>query len=139
MSGVSAVVCQYDSGSPGGRSFGWNGMGVMAGRQMTQMRFGGVEVLVETVVVPGSEPTGAGDMAERVVDVFDRAREVIVGTADSTASMIREIGDKARPDRVEMEFGLGFSVKGNVIIAGASAEATLKVKLIYDAENAPEP
>jgi hypothetical protein len=114
-------------------------VGVVAGRQVAQMRFGGVDVLVETVVVPGSEPTGAGAIADRVVDVFDRAREVIVGAATSTAAMIREVGEHAKPDRVEVEFGLGFSVKGNVIVAGASSDATLKVKLVYDAESAPQP
>jgi hypothetical protein len=105
----------------------------VAGR-VVPMTFGGVEVLVETVPVAGSEPTSAAEGAgEKVLDAFDKAREVIVGAAVSTVRVIEGLGAKAaRPDRFEVEFGLGFSVKGNVIVAGASADATLKVKLSYD-------
>ncbi|MEV0360261.1 CU044_2847 family protein [Nocardia sp. NPDC050697] len=95
------------------------------------MQFAGVEVLVETVMVPGSEPTGTG-VAERVGDVFDRARTVITAAASQTADLVRGLGEQAKPDRVELEFGIGFSAKGNIIVAGGSADASLKVKLIYD-------
>jgi hypothetical protein len=38
----------------------------------------------------------------------------------------------ARPDRVEVEFGLRFSASGGVIMAGAAGEASLLVRLTYD-------
>lgn len=106
----------------------------MAGR-ITLMQFSGTEVLVETTAVAGSEPTSKlGDTADRVVDVFDRAKTVIMGVAGSTADMVSRIkqGATTTPSKVEVEFGLGFSAKGNVIIAGGQADATVKVKLTYD-------
>ncbi len=86
--------------------------------------------MVETTLVAGTEPTSAlGDAADRVVDAFDRAREAIVEIAASTAEVIGRAADRgAHPDHVEVEFGL----KGNVIVAGVSGEATLRVKLTYD-------
>ncbi|PXX58060.1 hypothetical protein DFR70_11533 [Nocardia tenerifensis] len=107
----------------------------MAGGPIVEMRFGDVDVLVETVKITGSEPTGVGRSPDsgRAVDALERAREVIMAAATSTANTVRELGDKTRPDRVEVEFGLGFSMKGNVIIASGSADACLKINLVYEA------
>ena len=46
--------------------------------------------------------------------------------------MIEKAGAAARPDRVEVEFGLKFSASGGVIMAGVAGEASLKVTLGYD-------
>ena len=46
--------------------------------------------------------------------------------------MIDKAGAAARPDRVEVEFGLKFSASGGVIMAGVAGEASLKVTLGYD-------
>jgi NTP-dependent ternary system trypsin peptidase co-occuring protein len=98
------------------------------------VRVGDVEVLVQTVLVAGTEPSsavsGAGD---RVVDAFAQAWQAIVEIAASTANMIGAAAERgARPDGVEVEFGLMISAKGNVIIGGVSGEATLRVKLSYE-------
>jgi len=101
--------------------------------RLIPMRFGGVEVLVGTRTEAGSERTSAAsDLAAKVVDVFEDSKEVIAGVARSTADLLGEFADGVTPDRLEIEFGLSFTAKGNVIVAGASAEATLKVKLVYD-------
>ena len=102
--------------------------------QAIPVRVGDLDLLVETTVVAGTEPTSAlGDAADRVVDAFDRAREAIVEIAASTAEVIGRAADRgAHPDHVEVEFGLKISGKGNVIVAGVSGEATLRVKLTYD-------
>ena len=52
--------------------------------------------------------------------------------AASTATALRQAGRAARPDALEVEFGVKFSAKGDIIVAGASGEVTLKVKLTYD-------
>ena len=98
------------------------------------VRPGDVELLVETTSVAGTEPTSSvSDAADRVVDAFDRARHAFVEVAASTADVIDAAADRgARPDHLEVEFGLKFSAKGNVIIVGASGEATLRVELFYD-------
>jgi hypothetical protein len=106
---------------------------VVAGRVMA-MRVDGVELLVETAPVAGSEPTAAVlDRAqEAVTDAFDRAKNAIVAIAESTVSTISQLGQRAaRPDEMEVRFGLKFSAQGNVIVAGAAGEATLEVKLTY--------
>ncbi|MGP3915194.1 CU044_2847 family protein [Nonomuraea sp. 10N515B] len=102
--------------------------------QVVPMRFGGVEVLVQTVPVAGTERASrVGDAGQRVLDAFEEARAVIVAAANSTVEVIGRLGNQAaRPTVVEVEFGLGFSAKGNVIVASASGDATLKVKLTYD-------
>jgi hypothetical protein len=43
-----------------------------------------------------------------------------------------------RPDHLEVQFGLSFSANGNVIVAGASARATITVTLSYDAAEKTE-
>jgi len=98
------------------------------------VRVGKLDLLVETTLVTGTEPTSAlGDAADRVVDAFDRAREAIVEIAASTAEVIDRAASRgAHPNHLEVEFGLKISGKGNVIVAGVSGEATLRVKLTYD-------
>jgi hypothetical protein len=104
--------------------------------QVVPMRVGDVEVLVQTIPVAGTEPTSTlGDASQRVLDAFERAHQVIVGAAASTAKMIDKLGAQgARPQQMEVEFGLGFSANGNVIVAGATANATLTVRLLYEAK-----
>jgi hypothetical protein len=104
----------------------------MAGRTIP-VQLGDVELLIETTTVPGSEPMARGiDVAQRAADALDRAHEAIVQMASSTAKVIDQVAARAaRPDELEIEFGLKISAEGNVIVAGASAEATLVVKLIY--------
>jgi hypothetical protein len=100
---------------------------------MVQMRIGEVDVLVETVPVAGTEPTSGLDAAgDRMLDALERAQATIVAIGLSTVDTIGKLALAAtKPEKVEVEFGLGFSVKGNVIVASGQADATLKVKLVY--------
>ena len=55
-----------------------------------------------------------------------------MAVASSTVDVIGQLSEQAvRPDQVEVTFGLKFSAQGNVVLAGASGEATLEVKLSY--------
>lgn len=57
--------------------------------------------------------------------------------ASSTAEVVETLGRRARrPDQLEVEFGLSFSAKGNVIVVGGQAGATLRVKVVYEAKAA---
>jgi hypothetical protein len=109
----------------------------MAG-QIVPMRFAGADVLVQTVPVAGTEPTSRmGDAAAKTLDALQRAHEVIVGAAASTVEVVSKLAAQgARPDKLEVEFGLGFSAKGNVIVAGGSVDGTLRVKLTYEPKSA---
>ncbi|TDD69767.1 CU044_2847 family protein [Actinomadura rubrisoli] len=105
------------------------------------VKVGTSTVLVEAVPAVGTEPTSrAGDAAEHLLNAFARAQEAIVDVASSTAAMIDATARRAAaPQALEVEFGLKFSAKGNVIMAGASGEATLKVKLTYERTARDEP
>lgn len=101
----------------------------MPGRPVP-MRIGDIEVLVQTVPVGGTEETSAG---QKVLDAYAKAQDVIINAATSTLEVITKLAERAaRPDKLEVEFGLGFSLKGNVIVVTGNADATLKVKLTYD-------
>ena len=110
------------------------GVSVVAGSRVITVRVGDTEIQVEAVVVAGTEPTSgaAGRAAGNVLGAFDRAQETIIEVAKSTAQMIDRAGAAARPDRVDVEFGLKFSASGGVIMAGVAGEASLKVTFGYD-------
>ena len=115
--------------------------GVVGGRVVAvsgktiSVQVGELELLVETTPVAGSEPTSKlGDAVEGVADAFTKAQLAIVEVATSTVAVIEGAARRsARPDKLVVEFGLKFSAKGNVVVAGATGEATLKVTLTYDA------
>jgi hypothetical protein len=88
---------------------------------------------VETSPVAGSEPTSKLSRAQGAVgEAFERAQAAIVAVASSTVDVIGQMSERAVwPDQVEVTFGLKFSAQGNVVLAGASGEATLEVKLSY--------
>jgi hypothetical protein len=111
---------------------------VAAGR-LIPVRVGDIEIEVEAVPVAGTEATSgrAAKAAGNVLEAFGRAQEAIIEVAKSTAQMIEKAGAAARPDRVEVEFGLKFSASGAVIIAGVAGEASLKVTLGYDVAAGP--
>ncbi|MGH4026585.1 MAG: CU044_2847 family protein [Pseudonocardiaceae bacterium] len=94
-----------------------------------------MDLLVQTVPVAGTEPTSGLDKAgERIVDAFTQAHTAIVEVASSTAEVVQKLGQRARrPEKLEVEFGLSFTAKGNVIVVGGEASATLRVKVVYDA------
>lgn len=99
------------------------------------MRVGDVEVLVETVTIAGTESTSAIDsVGEKAEEMFGRAKEAIVAFGESTVDVIKKLAASpvARPRSVEVEFGLGFTAKGNIVVAGAETNVSLRVKLVYD-------
>jgi hypothetical protein len=118
---------------------GFLGVVVVAGSRLIPVRVGGVEIEVEAVPAAGTEPTSGrvSRAAGSVADAFGRAQETIIEVARSTAVMIERAGASARPDRVEVEFGLKFSASGGVIMAGVAGEASLKVTLSYDVGGRP--
>lgn len=99
------------------------------------LMFGDVEIAAEVLTLAGAEPLSAvTKVGKQVTDALSQAQTVIVAMAGATADAIRMLREaKAKqPDKVEVEFGIGFSVKGNAVVVTADANATLKVKLVYD-------
>lgn len=106
--------------------------------RVAPVRVGEVDLLVETVQVAGTELTSGtsrlDSAGERIVDAFTQARAAIVEVTSSTAEIVEKLGQRARrPEKLEVEFGLSFSAKGNVIVVSGEAGATLRVKVSYDA------
>jgi hypothetical protein len=104
------------------------------GGQVIAMHIDGVDVLVEASPSAGTEPTSVGSRAQQqVIDAFARAQDAIVAVSSTTASTVRRLAAKnARPNKVEVEFGLKFTAKGDVIVASGSTEVALKVTIGYD-------
>lgn len=104
----------------------------MASR-LLPVRVGEVDLMIEALPAAGSESTSRlEDAGGRVLDAFDRARDAVVAIATSTAEAIDRLHrNAARPEKVEVEFGLKFSAQGGVVVAGVSGESTLVVKVTY--------
>lgn len=100
-----------------------------------------MELQVEVTRPVGSEETGPSErVRDTVVDAFDRARDAIVAIAASTVDTITQLGNQSlRPDEVQVKFGLKFTAKGNVVVAGVSSEATMEVALTYRAAAEHQP
>jgi hypothetical protein len=115
------------------------GVGVVAAGRLIPVRVGDIEIEVEAVPVAGTEATSGrtARAAGSVLEAFGRAQDAIIEVAKSTAQMIDKTGAVARPDRVDVEFGLKFSASGGVIMAGVAGEASLKVTLGYDVSARP--
>jgi hypothetical protein len=107
----------------------------MAGR-LVPVPLGGVEVMVETAAVAGSEHTSKlGDAANRVVDAFAEAEAVIGAVSDRVATIVGNVAERvSRPASMEVSFGLKFTAQGSVFVASASGEASLLVKVVYEAD-----
>jgi len=89
---------------------------------------------VTAAVAPGSQQTSVTDRAmAQVADSFDRAQRVLEEVAVTTAATIARMAKRAaKPSKVEVQFGLNVSAKGDIIVAGASGSASLQVKVVYD-------
>lgn len=111
----------------------------MAASRLILVRVGDIDIEVEAVPVAGTEATSgrAAKAAGNVLEAYSRAQDAIIEVAKSTSQMIQKAGATARPDRVEVEFGLKFSASGTVIMAGVAAEASLKITLGYYAGARP--
>jgi hypothetical protein len=112
---------------------------VVAASRLIPVKVGDIEIEVEAIPVAGTEATSGrtAKAAGSVLEAFGRAQDAIIEVARSTAQMIDRAGAAARPDRVDVEFGLKFSASGTVIMAGVAGEASLKVTLGYDAAARP--
>ena len=101
---------------------------MVSGQELISVQVAGVELQIEAQPVAGSEKTSTLDRAQdAVTDAFDRAQEAIVAVATSTVATIGQLGRRSvHPEEVQVEFGLKFTAQGNVIVVGASGQATLR-------------
>jgi hypothetical protein len=73
----------------------------------------------------GSEPTSTRlDRAgEAIAEASDRAQAAIMTMVTVTVTTIEQLGERAaRPNQVQVKFGLKFTAKGGVVVAEATLE-----------------
>jgi len=116
------------------------GVGGVAVGDTIEVRVGQAGLLVETIPVRGSELTsGRLDRAsDHALGAVEPAQDAIVDIATSAVQVIEKAAARAvRPDRLEIEFGVGFSAQGDVIVATVEGHASLLVRLVYDRADQP--
>lgn len=98
-------------------------------------RIGQEDVLVEAVVVPGTEKLSSkGRAVDRVQTMLDGAQSVIRSFAEETAGTVTRIRQTVgSPDEVSVALGLSFATTGKIIIASSTASASITVTLTYRA------
>ena len=98
-------------------------------------RIGQEDVLVEAVVVPGTEKLSSkGRAVDRVQTMLDGAQSVIRSFAEETAGTVARIRQTVgSPDEVSVALGLSFATTGKIIIASSTASASITVTLTYRA------
>ena len=103
-------------------------------------RIGQEDVLVEAVVVPGTEKLSSkGRAVDRVQTMLDGAQSVIRSFAEETAGTVAQIRRKVgSPDEVSVALGLSFATTGKIIIASSTASASITVTLTYRAAKSGE-
>lgn len=78
-------------------------------------------------MVPAARP---GEMAAKAKQTFEEALEQIKPAADIVIEKLR--GMSARPEEMEVTFGLKMSAEAGAFIASASTEANFKVLLRWN-------
>ena len=103
--------------------------------RIVSTRIGGEDVLVEAVVVPGTEKLSSKARAvDKVQTMLDGAQSVIRSFAEETAGTVARIRQTVgSPDEVSVALGLSFATTGKIIIASSTASASITVTLTYKA------
>jgi hypothetical protein len=94
----------------------------------------GPSILIESTVSEGTP--GFVDAASDTGLVV-RAQKTLTDALSNVAplgdAIVSRLNDAVhRPKSVEVEFGIKFGAKGNVIVAGGSAEANCKITMLWE-------
>jgi hypothetical protein len=100
-------------------------------KQLIRYEFeSGDSILVETQLdeaEPGYARAGLGDIVSKAPQKLQEAFGPVIRTADIIISQLESLPH--RPEEISLEFGIKFSIKGDIILAGGEAEANCKVSL----------
>jgi hypothetical protein len=106
--------------------------------ELVRIPFGdGGSILVETAD-PGSGPVRAGRTGDTVRQLRETLHEMLQPVTE-TAEILLEHLAKAKPDELEVEFGIDLSAEAGVVITKARAGANVKVKMKWKAAAEPGP
>ncbi len=76
------------------------------------------------------------DMYEKSDEAVEKAMGTIKAMANKTVAAVKAIPVSERPQKVEVEFGINFSMEAGAVVAKASAEAAVKVTLAWEHKDA---
>lgn len=102
---------------------------------LIETKIEGTTVFIETDEVYGFEHTSSDVLDRSVAKIdhaFENAKESITGIAKSLSQSIQSLSSQAKPKKFELEFSIKFGAEGQIIVAKASGEATLKVTMTYE-------
>ena len=104
--------------------------------RLVPTQVGDVEIVVETLPpAAGSEATAGRieDASRRLVEAFDKTQDAIVAVASKVTGSVAAMGRRSvDPDKMQVEFGLSFTVRGDLVVVGSTGVVSLKVTLTYD-------
>ncbi len=81
-----------------------------------------------------SRVTRGGDPVKaigKVEDALDTAKDTILNVARKMITAVRTADQSITPDDFELTFSIKFTAEGQAVIAKATGEASLQVKMIY--------
>ncbi|MCL0029617.1 hypothetical protein M1N19_01420 [Dehalococcoidia bacterium] len=82
------------------------------------------------VSMAGEEEIAIAAAGRRLLERFDELGQYIADRADELLERIKAAGDKARPDKITLNFGVGVEgERGIPFVAKGSAEANIWVQL----------
>ena len=77
---------------------------------------------------------------QRMQDALERAMGTMKAMARRVADTVRELEGSVRPNEAEVEFGINLSAEAGALLAKASTEAQISVKLKWEiAQVEPKP
>ena len=102
-----------------------------------------VEILIEVDEPSGEEPwepysyeTLRGGEPALAKRAFEKGMQLIRTCAEQVAQTVRKVSDTARPDEVEVKFGVKMSGEAGALIAKTGTEAQMEVTLKWNGKKA---
>ena len=90
---------------------------------------GGVLVAVRT---SGDGQLEAASLSTATIEKLDVGIDAAFGMAKRVAKAFLAVAGESQAKSSEVEFGLKFNAKGNVYVVESTAEASIKVKFVFE-------
>lgn len=96
---------------------------------------GSETIYVQAVPMPtfGMQETAPNwtEVLDKAGDLFGRAKATITNVTGDMVKAIENMSDDLMPDEFVLEFGISFSMEGQIFVAKGGGEASLKVTMTY--------
>lgn len=87
--------------------------------------------LLIAVRTPDDRLAAAGAVTDKVLETVDTTLDSVFQTARLVSDSFSRVIAGQQLKGAELEFGLNFSMKGNIYLVESAAEASIKVKFTY--------